>query len=276
MGIGEVLDAALKLYFNNMGKLMTLVAVVLVPVVIINEIVVGASLPSGAFVSGGTLYTPTGTLGTPAAGVITSIVLTVLGSLIVNGALSLCLVDAFIGKPLGWRDALREAASRLGALLWLAILFSVLVILGFIALILPGIWLVTIWSVCIPALMFEHVGGFKALGRSFDLVRGRWWATFAALLVAVIMLAIVLFVVGLIFRGIQSGLSIGSTGLWLAISGISSIVGDLIALPFIGSVIAVLYIDLRVRKEALDLELLADRMGPAEAASGSTGNVSPA
>ena len=71
-----------------------------------------------------------------------------------------------------------------------------LVGLGFIALILPGIWLVMVWSVAVPALMFEHVGGFKALGRSFDLVRGRWWATFAALLVAVIMLFVVLFVVG--------------------------------------------------------------------------------
>jgi hypothetical protein len=186
----------------------------------------------------------------------------VLASLIVNGALALCLVDAFIGKPLDWRDALREAANRLGSLLWLAILFSVLVTLAFIAVVLPGIWLITMWSVCVPALMFEQVGGFKALGRSFDLVRGRWWATFAALLVAVIMLFIVLFVVGLIFRGIQSGLSVGSTGLWLALNAISGIVADLIALPFIGAVIAVLYINLRVRKEALDLELLAGRMGP--------------
>ncbi len=269
LGVGEILDAAIKLYTRNAVTMWKIVAVVIVPVAIINQIVIGSSLPSRAFVSGGTLYTPTGTLGTPAAGVITELVLGVLAVLTVNGALALCVVDAYIGRPLDWRESLQAAVGRLGSLLWLSILFGVLVVLGFIALVLPGIWLVTVWSVAVPALMFEHVGGFKALGRSFDLVRGRWWATFAELLVAVIMLIVVLFVVGLIFRGIESGLSVGSTGLWLALNALSTIVGAMIAYPFMASVIAVIYTDLRVRKEGLDLELLAGALGrtaPAPAA----------
>jgi hypothetical protein len=266
LGVGEILDAAIKLYTRNAVTMWKIVAVVIIPVSIVNQIVIGSSLPSGAFVSGGTLYTPTGTLGTPAAGVVVELALGVLSVLIVNGSLALCLVDAYVGKPLDWRQPLLAAFDRLGSLLWLSILFGVLVGLGFIALILPGIWLMTVWSVAVPALMFEHVGGLRALGRSFELVRGRWWATFAELLVAVIMLGVVLFVVGLIFRGIESGLTIDSTGLWLALNGLSTVVGALIVYPFIGAVIAVVYIDLRVRKEALDLERLAGGLGPTAAA----------
>lgn len=259
LSIGEVLDAAIKLYTKNFVNLLKIVAIVIIPVAVITYVVIAATLPSGAFVSGGTLYTPNGTLG--ATGTVVEIVLSVLAALIVEGALAISLVDAYIGQPIDWRESLREATGRLGALLWVAILVAVGVTIGFILLIVPGIYLAVVWTVAVPALMFEHLSGFKALGRSYELVRGRWWATFAALFVAVIMLGIILFVVGLIFGGIESAVSIGSIGGWLVLRWFSTVVGDLIAFPFMASVIAVMYIDLRVRKEALDLELLAGALG---------------
>ena len=271
--VGEVLDAAVKLYARNFLQLTKIVAAVIVPIVLINTIVTGVSLPSTAFVLNGTLYTPTGTLGISAAAVITEIVLGVLAALTVQGALSLFLVDAYIGRELKWRTSLQGGFSRIGSLLWLTILYAVLVTLGFVAVILPGIWLITVWCVAVPALMFEKVGGFKALGRSFDLVRGRWWATFAELLVALIMLFIVLFVVGLIFDEIAKGLGVDSIGVWLFIRWLSGAIADVIAFPFLGAVIAVIYIDLRVRKEALDLELLAG--GGTGLATASEGSLPP-
>ncbi len=270
LGVGEILDSGLKLYVRNFATLWKIVAVVIVPITLINVIIIGASLPSGAFVSNGTLYTPTGTLGTPAAAVIAQIVLSFLAALVVQGALALSLVDAYIGRPLDWPESLKAGANRIGALVWLALIAGVVVTIGFFALVLPGIWLVTVWSVCVPALMFEQLGGFKALGRSFDLVRGRWWATFAELLVALIMLFIVLFVVSLLFTALSKGLSVGSTGLWLLLRFLSTTVADIIALPFLASVVAVIYIDLRVRKEALDLELLANTLGRAPAGASAT------
>jgi hypothetical protein len=270
LSVGEILDGGLKLYVRNFATLWKIVAVVIVPITLINVIITGVSLPSGAFVHNGTLYTPTGTLGTPAAGVIGQIVLSFLAALIVQGALALSLVDAYIGHPLDWQESLKAGANRLGSLVWLALIAGVIVTIGFFALVLPGIWLVTVWSVCAPALMFERLGGFKALGRSFDLVRGRWWATFAELLVALIMLFIVLFVVGLVFTALSKGLSVGSTGLWLLLRFLSTTVADIIALPFLASVVAVIYIDLRVRKEALDLELMASNLGRAPAGVSAT------
>jgi hypothetical protein len=258
LGIGEVLDAAIKLYRANARSLWTIVLLVIVPVAIIDELAVYASIPSLHYVHDGTLYVQGG-LG--AFGLIVEVVLGLLGLLVLNGAVAICLVDAYIGNPIDWRTSLRAAVGRLGPLVWLAILYGVLIVIGFVALVLPGIYLVTIWCVAVPALMFEGLGGFKALGRSFDLTRGRWWATFATLLAAIVMLVIVLFVVGFVFAKIQSGLSVGSVGPWLLLRAINTIVSDLIIYPFFGAVVAVIYIDLRVRKEGLDLELLAGALG---------------
>ncbi len=256
LGVGEVLDTAIRLYSRNAVPMWKIVLAVIVPLAVIQEAVIGGSLPASAFVHDGQLYAPSGQLSTPALGQTVEIVLAILGPLLVNGALALFLVDAYVGRPLDWASSLRTAGGRIGDLLWLAIVYGVLVFIGLVLVIIPGVWLAVSWSVAIPALMFEHVSGFAALRRSFGLVRHRWWPTFGALLVAVIMLFVVVLVVGLIFQGIQSGLGVGSLALWLAINAAATIVSALITYPFLAAVIAVLYIDLRVRKEGLSFERL--------------------
>jgi hypothetical protein len=258
LGVGEVLDTAIKLYRGNAVTMWKIVGVVLIPLAVLQLVVLAASLPSGASVHNGTLYTSTGTLSTPAAGILAQSVLGLLAILAVNGALALCLVDSYLGHPLSWSRSLGTAFRRFGSLLGLAILFMIAIVIAFILVILPGIWLSVAWSVAVPALMVERIGAVKALRRSFRLVRGRWWATFGALLVATIMLLVVVFLVGLVFNA----LSFSSLGLYLVMHGVSTVVSGLITYPFIGAVVAVIYIDQRVRKEALDLELLAGTSGP--------------
>jgi hypothetical protein len=262
LSVGEVLDAAIKLYTRNLVTMWKIVAVVIIPVAIIQQLVIGLSLPSDAFVLNGTLYTFSGSLGTPAAGIIAELVLAFLAVLVVNGALSLAMVDAYVDQPLNWRQSLSAAVSRLGALIPLTIVLIVVLVIAYVLVIIPGIWLSVAFCVAVPAVMFEKASALEAMRRSWGLVRKRWWATFGALLVAIIMLVVVELVIGLVFSGIQSGLKVGSVGLWLTIRGLSTVVVDLIAYPFIAAVVSVIYIDLRVRKEALDLELLAGGFGP--------------
>jgi hypothetical protein len=250
LGVGAVLSAAASLYARNAQTLWKIVGVVIIPVGIINQIVIGLSLPAGASVAHGNLYTPSGTLNTPPAGVITEIALSVLAALVLQGAISLCLVDAYVERRQSWTHPLGEAVERLGGLLWLSILYFVIVGIGFIV-VIPGIWLAVAWAVSVPALMFEHVGGFKALSRSFELTRGRWWATFAELLVAVAALFVLLLAIDTVLRGIETALKVSSIGVWLGLNWLGSMATDLIAFPFVAAVVAVAYIDLRVRKEGL-------------------------
>ena len=260
-----MLDTAIKLYSRNAVTMWKIVGLVVIPLAVIQILVLDASLPSGAFVHDGTLYTSSGTLSAPAAGTLAQTVLGFLAILVVNGALALCLVDSYVGHPLSWSRSLQAAFRRIGALVWLAIIFGIAIVIAFILIILPGIWLSVAWAVAVPALMVEGIGAVAALRRSFRLVRHRWWATFGALFVATIMLFVVLLLVGLVLGALAGS----SLGLYLVVHGLSSVISALIAYPFIGAVVAVIYIDLRVRKEALDLELLAGSSG-LSANSGST------
>ena len=47
-------------------------------------------------------------------------------------------------------------------------------------LVLPGLWLLTRWSLFAPAIVHEHLGPRAALGRSAELVRGAYWAVAAS------------------------------------------------------------------------------------------------
>ena len=259
LSIGEILDSAIRLYRGTATSLWRIVLIVIVPVAIVEQLAVAASLPSDSYVRNGSLYTPAGTVG--GLGVFVQLALGLLAVMVLNGALAICLVDAYIGNRIDWRASLRAAVDRLGPLIWLALLYGLLTVIGFILFVIPGIYVVVVWCVAVPALMFEQIGAIGALARSSELTRGRWWATFGALLAAIVLLTVVLFGIGLIFGAIETGLGVGSTGLWLVVSALGTIVTDLIAYPLVGAVIAVMYIDLRVRKEGLDLQLLAGALG---------------
>ena len=83
-------------------------------------------------------------------------------------------------------------------LIVLSILYVLGLIIPFILLILPGIWLSVAWSVSYPALLAEGLRGIAALGRSFKLVSGRWWPTFGALLVMYLIVLVISAILGVL------------------------------------------------------------------------------
>ena len=108
-------------------------------------------------------------------------------------------------------------------------------------------------------LLVENVRGMKALGRSFSLVKGRWWATFGTLIVAYLLITIVQlplsFVLGVMFAAVDSEVTMA------IVTTFVTIVGYAISLPLGAAITALIYFDLRIRKEGFDLELLAQRIG---------------
>jgi hypothetical protein len=86
--------------------------------------------------------------------------------------------------------SIRSAASRLLWIWALSILVGVVVVLGFIALIVPGIILVIMFSLAFPVLLIENKGVLESMGRSRELVGHRWLKTFALFLVFGIIFAI--------------------------------------------------------------------------------------
>jgi hypothetical protein len=111
-----------------------------------------------------------------------------------------------------------------------SILFGIGVAIGFVLIIIPGLILLTIWSVVIPVTVVERPGILAAFGRSRELVRGNGWQVFGTILL-VWLIAIVVGALGGLLASAFGGV-IGAL--------IVAIIGALIA-PVIALTAALIY-----------------------------------
>src|SRR6266545_1954131 len=128
------------------------------------------------------------------------------------------------------------------------------------ACIVPGVWLYAAWALAIPALLLEDVRGLKALGRSFSLVRGRWWPTAGILLLANLLASAVALGLGLVALPLLLTGDGNDFVVELA-NAVFTAAANVLTIPFISALVTVVYFDLRVRKEGFDLQLMAQRIG---------------
>jgi hypothetical protein len=94
---------------------------------------------------------------------------------------------AYLGKEKTWQESVSVARRQFRSLIWLQFLLAVVLVVAFVALIVPGIHLYAALALATPVLLFEGRKGKAALGRSRALIRGRWWPTAAVLLVVQIL-----------------------------------------------------------------------------------------
>jgi hypothetical protein len=151
--------------------------------------------------------------------------------------------------------------------IWAVVLLTFLVAVGFIGIVtIPVvIWVLIRWSIAMPALFAEGIGPVKALGRSWNLVRDNWWRTLGILFIVFIMVSLIQTALGALFGGISAllpGLSDDiRAGLFTTVTTlVDALVGAITPIA-----ITMLYLDLRVRKEGLDLDQLARQAAPGPA-----------
>jgi hypothetical protein len=168
--------------------------------------------------------------------------------------------DAWLGATPDIGRSLRFGLRRAWPAFLLTLVWTVCVF-GAALLIIPGIWLCVVWSLSLPALLFEGAGPIQALRRSFALVKGRWWATFLLVLVGLVLVTLFGTIVSLLP---QAFAEIFAPENALA-NGIASVIGTTIAgvilYPYSSALLTIMYFDQRVRKEGFDLQLLAQGVG---------------
>jgi hypothetical protein len=267
LGVGEILDAGIKVYLRNARLLMGLAATVVIPVQAISWVVLlsivtkSDQLPDTTFnaASSGTTTAADNAAQLGAEAVL--FVVGLLASALVTAACVKAVSDLYLGQPTDFEKSLRFAARRLPAYLAMEVLYIVGLAAAFLCLIVPGVWLYAAWSVSSPALRIEGLSPARALGRSQELVKGRWFPAAGVILVAVVMTGLITaaleaLLVGVGFLPGQPSVLVGVTLVTLA-GTISSIV----ATPFTATVWTILYYDLRVRREGYDVDLLAEQLG---------------
>ncbi len=134
-------------------------------------------------------------------------------------------VDMSIG------DTVRAATPFLAPVIGASILAGIAITIGLVLIIVPGLFLITIWAVIVPVIVLEGSGMMAAFGRSHQLVRGRGWHVFGTLVLTWIVLLVVNIVLGLILTALPHVLS----------SGLASIISGTIVAPFIALVVTLVY-----------------------------------
>ena len=181
LGIGEILDAGIKLFMRHWRTLVLSVVGLVLPVQIVSALITASVAPE-QFDWTTTETRRRGGRGgrVPRRPGRRSLLLTFVSVLLATAVCFKAVADAYLGGEPDWRRSLRFAVRRLGGLFGLSILGGVLVLLGLLALIVPGIWLAVAFAVGragAAARADRPVGGAAALvparARALVADRGR-------------------------------------------------------------------------------------------------------
>jgi hypothetical protein len=112
-----------------------------------------------------------------------------------------------------------------------AILAGIAIAIGLFLIIVPGLILITIWAVIIPAIVIGGSGPLASFGRSQRLVRGYGWHVFGTLVLVFVIMIVVSIVLGIILAVLPL--------LWR--NGLSSVITGTIVAPYLALVVTLVY-----------------------------------
>ena len=260
LGAGEILDAAIKVVRRHFRTLAMCVLVVAVPLAILDTLIRASTMDHPFDFSLNATGRSTELDAAQIGGTLASAVINFLLAAVTGAACFRAVGAGYLGSGTTWQESLAFAGRRLPSVLLVLLLVALATIGGVIACILPGIWLWVSLYLAEPALLFEDCRGRAALRRSFGLVKGRWWPTFGVLVVGAILVSVVQSAFALL---VGVGLAAGDPSeiVSAVLITLVSIVGYTLSSPIQAAIVALVYFDLRVRKEGFDLQLLAQRIG---------------
>lgn len=290
LSLGEALDASFKVYGRNVLTMAKAVVVIALPIGILTALVRASVTASSTTVSpfSSTTTTTTGVhiSGSQIAASLITEVLSLVSAALCTAIIYRIVGDAYLGQTPDWRSAIRTAWTKAHSVLWVEILAAlvfllifavpvVLIVLAAIhsvglgvliglplggAAIVAAVWFYVIAHMALPSLMLEGYKGKKAFRRSGHLVRHLWWRTFGCMFLMSLIVDVGSAVVAGILVAILVALAHSSLAQDIA-TALSQVLVTAFLTPILASTYVVLSIDLRVRKEGYDIQLLASHLG---------------
>jgi hypothetical protein len=211
-----------------------------------------------------------------------------LGTLLLSGMITVVIGQAVLGRAMSAADAWSRLRPLVGRLIGVSVLTYVilagiavaafvpgivvaaagaeglgvvLLVVGLIGWLLLSIYAYTALALAPAALVLEKQSVRRALSRSRALVRGSWWRVFGILLLALVIGTVLSGIISLPFGLAGSGFSAFGEDtealrfMDLLLATLGSLIAGTLVQPFSAGVVALLYIDRRIRAEALDVAL---------------------
>jgi hypothetical protein len=213
LDVGAVIRRVFDIYVDQAPVLMPAAAVVFVFTGIISALLLAASPGLAIF----------------------SLLIILVGTTLFTGMVVELVADVQDGR----RDAspgqlLRAAMPVLGQLIFVAIVWGIGIVIGFFLLIVPGLILLTVWSVAAPVVVLERPPGLRALARSRELVRGNGWQVFGVILV-----------LGVLVNLLAGAIELAAESAGTAAGIVVRVVLGVLTAPLLALASSVLYFELR-------------------------------
>jgi len=240
MGIGDILDTTFHLYRKKFVPFMVIVLVAYVPY----SLIIGAVISAGVQAEG---EPPD-----PAALLGLSLMTLLFAAVVIplcQGALVHNISAGYLGERLGAAQSYRRALPKVLTLLLANILYVIVVAIGFVLLVVPGV-IFTIWfMLTTTVVMLENHGATGSMGRSRELMRGN--------LGKGLMLLVLIVILQLVYSGILEYVLDAMPWPSMFWRHFIGNLGQVPILPIQLAPLILLYYDLRIRKEGFDLQQLA-------------------
>lgn len=252
MSVVQIYRRAFLLYKESFVRLITVVAIVQVPLMLLDILIqwtIGSGHSSHTMTIGGEILL-----------VATSDIIYAIGL----GALTKTISENCLSNSLSIGETYRAIAPRIATLILATLVVGILVSVGFILLIVPGVILWLQYALILPVVVQENQTAFGAMKRSKALVSGNLGKVFLVCLMALLIVLIAHWV-ACYFGGVISPGTVVASGnpdtpvqvVPSFISQLFAIMGDVLVAPISAAAFVLLYYDLRIRKEGFNMEMLA-------------------
>lgn len=259
LGVGEILDGAFRTVRRHPGATLGVAAAATAIRLAISLLVAagsGRALFSSVHISDGL----PSRAGLSATSLLTAPVGAAVGA-VVTAMIAIIASDAVLGRPTGVKVAWNRVRPLLWRLLVLGVVTTIGSTLGLVLLLIPGVFLWGAWALAVPALVLERAGVGGSLRRSWRLAVPDWWRVWGTRALSALLALVVSGILSLpaAFYGAVSLFQTGGNGDIgvgpAVVLTITSAVSSILVEPFLAAVLALLYIDRRMRAEGLDVTL---------------------
>ena len=271
MTLGQVLDTTFSLYKRNFWLFVGIMAL---PFLLVLLLQVGvAAFQTGALAGTSRPATP-GAIPGLLTGMIAGTIVFLLAYLFLAGAAQAATIfavsDLYLGRTASVRGSYRKVGGKAFRVILVLILVGLAVGVGFLLLIIPGFILLCRTAVAVPASMLEDTKPVGSIERSMQLTKGFAMQVFLIFLLVWVLSYIAVMIFELPFTYLQGAavqahqtLSFGM----LALQHLSSFLSNVLVGPIGTIAFSLMYYNLRVRKEAFDIQHLMNSL-PASPSQG--------
>ncbi len=276
LSLGEVLDRTFSLYRRHFLLFLGITAIPQLLILALNLtqtlLTKMPASPANPPVEQLQSATSGGLMAFGIVGVIVGLVIYFVAYLFAQGGTVFAVSELYLGRTTTIGASLGRMRGQLGSLLGVIMLNGLATMGAALFLIIPGIYVACRLITCVPAALLEDLGPRSSLERSFRLTQGFAGRAFVIFLLYFILLyaAILLFMFPFLLAAGLATKDPGMMRFWLTLSQVGNSLAAVLVGPFLTIATAVYYYDLRVRKEAFDLQLM---MNPGGAVSSGTAGV---